>query len=145
MTNSHIAEALAQTAIRFNDDELKKRTVEFITKFIRMMFSDGDPKRPNCYEHYNPFTGQPSLYRGVDDYMHSWMVDLIIKYVAGIRPSEGEIIVDPFPFRLQHMVIDNVFIRDQSLKVERQGKKFSVWLNGKKYSQSVLGKPIVVA
>ncbi|MCP4728318.1 MAG: hypothetical protein GY863_24995, partial [bacterium] len=95
MTNSHIAEALARSAIMFNDSELRARTVEFINKFIRMMFFDGDIEKPNCFEHYNPNSGKPSVFRGIDDYQHSWVVDLIIKYICGIRPEKDKIIIDP--------------------------------------------------
>ena len=66
-----------------------------------MMFFDGDPARPNCFEHYHPYSGLPSLYRGVDDYMHSWVNDLIIRYVCGVRPEGDRIVVDPFPFGLR--------------------------------------------
>jgi hypothetical protein len=82
MTNSHIAEAIMMSAHRFNDQGLGKKGIKFIREFIRMMFFDGDPKRPNCFEHYNPFNGEPSVYRGVDDYQHSWVNDLIIKYYS---------------------------------------------------------------
>lgn len=144
MTNSHIAEALATSALRFGDAELKKRTVEFLTKYVRMMFFDGDSSRPNCFEHYNPLTGTPSVYRGIDDYQHSWVNDLIIKYVCGIRPEAHTVTIDPFPFGLKSAKIDNVLIRGRQLKVEISGKKFTVWLDGRHHVESVVGKPVMI-
>lgn len=144
MTNSHIAEAIAQSAIRFGDGELRLRFVEFLNKYIRMMFYDGDPRRPNCFEHYNPYTGQPSLYRGVDDYQHSWVVDLIIKYVVGLRPTDAGVVVDPFPFELSKVLLDNVHIRGYNLKVERKRERVRVWMNGRFAAQSNFGMPMFI-
>ena len=142
MTSSHIAEALGQCAVRFHDAELRAKTVEFISKFIRMMFFDGDPKRPNCFEHYHPYLGTPSVYRGVDDYQHSWIVDLIMKYVVGLRPEKDRVVVDPFPFRLSSFVLENALIRGSRFKVQRRGTRFSVIVDGKRSDESVLGEPI---
>jgi hypothetical protein len=142
MTNSHIAEALATCAIRFDDTLLRKKTVAFITRFVKMMFFDGNPRRPNCFEHYNPFSGKPSVYRGIDDYQHSWVNDLIIKYVCGIRPEEFSVTIDPFPFGLKSLTIDRVFIRGRWLKVEIADRTFSVWLDGKMHVQGKMGTPI---
>ncbi|KAA0231297.1 hypothetical protein EDS67_03065 [candidate division KSB1 bacterium] len=142
MTNSHLAEALAQTAIRFNDEELQTVAVEFITKFIHMMFFDGDPRRPNCFEHYHPFTGKPALYRGVDDYQHSWINDLILKYVCGIRPHDEGVTISPFPFKLKAFVLDDIMMRGVKLKVERNGKKFRVWRNGEFIAKSEIGQTV---
>jgi hypothetical protein len=64
-------------------------------KAITLMFHDGDPARPNSYEHYDPITGTPSLYRGYDDYMHSWIVDLILRHAVGVQP--GRDAIDPLP------------------------------------------------
>ncbi|MBI3579419.1 MAG: hypothetical protein HY089_08450 [Ignavibacteriales bacterium] len=144
MTNSHIAEALAQSAIRFDDQLLRKKSMEFIGKFIKMMFFDGDPTRPNCFEHYNPLTGKPSAYRGIDDYQHSWINDLIIKYVCGIRPEEFSVTIDPFPFGLQYLMIENVLIRERMLRVEIHNKSFKVWVDGEHNAESVIGKPIAI-
>jgi hypothetical protein len=144
MTNSHIAEVLGQSAVRFGDQLLRKKTAEFITKFIRMMFFDADPERPNCFEHYNPITGKPSVYRGIDDYQHSWVNDLIIKYVCGIRPDEFSVTIDPFPFGLKHALIDNALVRGRRLKVEIEGKKFGIWLDGKQQAESTIGKKIQI-
>jgi hypothetical protein len=103
MANSHVAEALASAAIA-HDASLRPIAASFIRKFIYMMFHDGDSKRPNCYEHYNPDTGKASLYRGFDDYQHSWVNDLIVKYVAGFRPTGVDtFVVDPLPFGIDSL------------------------------------------
>jgi hypothetical protein len=142
MTNSHLIESVATCAIRFDSPRLRKRTVEFLTKFVRMMCFDGDPKRPNCFEHYNPRTGQPSLYRGIDDYQHSWIIDLIIQYICGIRPEDLSVTIDPFPFGLRHAVIDRVHIRGHVLRVEIAGPSFTVILDGSHKLTGTIGVPI---
>ena len=144
MTNSHIAEALAQTAIRFNDALLRRKTVEFVNKFVGMMFLDGDVRRPNCFEHYNPMTGTPSVYRGIDDYQHSWVNDLIIKYVCGIRPEEFSVVIDPFPFNFKRVFIDDVLIRGRRVRVEIKNNHFAVWLDGAHHAESFVGRPIQI-
>jgi hypothetical protein len=109
-----------------------------------MMFFDGDPGRPNCFEHYNPFSGKPSVYRGIDDYQHSWVNDLIVKYVCGIRPEEHTITIDPFPFALKQVMIDHVLVRGRRLKVEIKGKRFTLWLDGKQQAECIIGKAIQI-
>ena len=142
MTNSHIAEALATTARRFNDELLRKKATEFITKFIHMMFYDGDVERPNCFEHYNPFSGKACEYRGVDDYQHSWVNELLIKYVAGVRPENHAVMIDPLPFDLDYVRIDDVPVRGRRVGVERAGENFTVYLDGASTIEGVVGKPV---
>jgi hypothetical protein len=144
MTSSHIAEALAQSAIRFNSKELRTKSVEFINKFIRMMFFNGDPQRPNCFEHYNPYSGQPSIYRGIDDYQHSWIVDLIIKYVVGFRPADGKIVIDPFRFDIEELYLNNIYCCGHQFAIFRKGNRITVWMDGKLVRTSILGTPIIL-
>ncbi len=144
MTNSHIAEVLSHAALRFNDAGLRKKAAEFIARSIRMMFFDGDPTRPNSFEHYNPATGSPSLYRGIDDYQHSWIVDLIIKYVCGIRPGPAGLTIDPFPFGLEHVLVDDVIVSGNKYKVEIKRCRFTVWRNGKCCAEGRLGKAVIL-
>jgi hypothetical protein len=127
MTNSHVAEALAQAALRFNDDELKAAAVTFIQKFVRLLFFDQDVNRPNSFEHYNPFTGQPSIYRGVDDYQHSWIVDLVIKYVAGVQIDDsGNISLKPLPFGLNSFVLKNLTVAGRHFRIEGRGTQLKL-------------------
>ncbi|UCH36577.1 MAG: hypothetical protein JSV65_09545 [Armatimonadota bacterium] len=117
MTNSHACEALARAAQHL-DPSLAEAAAELLRRFVRMMFFDGDVRRPNCYEHYNPRTGMPCLYRGVDDYQHSWVVDLIIKYVAGLQPqADGGAVVHPLPMGLEHFTLDHARLRDRDIRI----------------------------
>lgn len=143
MANSHIAEAIARVAIE-HDPTLRPRVAEFIRKFVRMLFQDGDPARPNCFEHYNPETGQPSRYRGFDDYQHSWVNDLIVKFVAGFRPGGADtFFVDPFPFNLRSLQLSRLPFRGHRIDVTIEGDRFWVGIDGSRVVDSVLGTPIV--
>jgi hypothetical protein len=146
MTNSHVSEALAQAALRL-DRTLAEPAAQLIRRFIMMMFFDQDLDRPNCYEHYNPFTGMPCLYRGVDDYQHSWVVDLIIKYVAGVQPQPtATLVVDPLPFGLKEFTLDRVRYKGHWAKVtwsERGGLR--VFVDEKQVARTAALERIEVA
>lgn len=142
MTNSHVAEAICQAALRFDDATLRQRGADFITQFVHMMFDGDDPSRPNCFEHYNPTTGQPCRYRGIDDYQHSWVNDLLIKYAAGIRPHDTSLTVDPFPFDIGSLIMKDVPVRDHRIGVTRKRDRFSVRVNGETVAERPLGTPV---
>ncbi len=128
MTNSHIAEAIVG-ASRL-DSSLRERAAEFITRFVKLMFFDGNVTRPNCFEHYNPETGKASIYRGIDDYQHSWVADLLIKYLAGVQPEASKVVIDPFPFGLEHFELRDVQVRGHRLDVVKDEHGFHVVLDG---------------
>ncbi len=134
MTNSHVTDALANAA-RTLEPRLKPMAVDLLERYVRMLFHDGDPKRPNSYEHYNPETGTPSLYRGIDDYQHSWIVDLILRHVVGIQPTpgpKGALIIDPLPFALRRFRCDNLSLRGHRIDVIwNHDTGFTVRVDGK--------------
>jgi len=117
MTNSHAMEALARTAQHLGPT-LKPQAVELIRRCIRMLFLDGDLARPTSYEYYHPLNGKAPFFRGTDDYMHSWIVDLIIRYVVGLQvEDECQILLDPLPFGLDHFALEGAKIRGKSVTV----------------------------
>lgn len=117
MTTSHVCEALAHFSQNV-DISLKPQAVELIERYIRMLFLDKDINCPSSYEYYNPVTGKPPYFRGTDDYMHSWIIDLIIKYVVGLQPMDGnKIVMDPLPFDLESFTLDNVLVKGRLLKI----------------------------
>jgi len=131
MATCHVAEALARASEM--DPSLRRDAVTLIRRFVRMMSYDHDPARPNCYEHYNPYTGVGSEYRGIDDYQHSWVVDLIIKYVAGLRPQDDDVlVVDPLPFGLSRFSLERVRYRGHDVAIRwDHGEGFSVVVDGR--------------
>ncbi len=129
MTCSHIAEALATCAIRFADRDLENRTVEFLQKLFTMVCAQATG--PNSFEHYNPMSGEASFYRGIDDYQHSWMVDLLLKYVAGIRPHASGFEFRPLPFKLKEIVVDDLVIQGKRVRLRAGKGRFRLWVNGR--------------
>lgn len=109
MANSHLVDAIANFARTFEDQVLslesrnasdwRVRGGALLMKAIRLMFHGGDPMKPNSYEHYDPETGVPALYRGYDDYMHSWIVDLIMRHAVGVEPGRDDL--DPLPLGVE--------------------------------------------
>jgi len=140
MTNSHLVEALA-AASRLGAPDLRARTAELLKRFVRMMFHEGDLRRPNCYEHYNPLTGRAAIYRGIDDYQHSWVADLILRYAAGVQPHEGGITVDPFPLGLEQLTLTGVRVRGRAIEVRIVGDKFTV-ISGGDRTESAVGDAV---
>jgi hypothetical protein len=136
MTNSHLVEALA-AASRLGAPALRERTGELLKRFVRMMFHDGDLRRPNCFEHYNPVTGHASVYRGIDDYQHSWVADLILQYAAGVRPHDKGVTIDPFPLGLEQLTLTGVRVRGRTLEVRIVGEKFTVISGGDRFESTI--------
>ena len=130
MTNSHTAEALAGAARL--DHTLRPVAADFISRFVRMLFLQQQLAYPTSYEHYNPTTGVPCLYRGIEDYQHSWVVDLLIKYVAGLQPQNGnQITIDPFPFNLSYFRLERVYVKGHWLDIAwQEGDGLRIWVDG---------------
>jgi len=144
MTNSHVAEAIARVALEHLPG-LRAHLAEFLTKYVRMMFWDGDASRPNCFEHYHPVSGRPCAYRGIDDYQHSWVNDLIVQYVIGLRPvGEGHCVVDPMPFALDGFEAAGLPMQGASLDIVRAGERLTVRVNGREAARGRVGEPIQV-
>lgn len=150
MVNSHIVEVLGRLAV---DDPrtYRPQLAAYLRRFVELMhFEKGsrpggpkDPARPNCFEHYHPQDGTACDYRGIDDYMHSWVADLILKFVAGVRLGQDEagqvrLEIDPMPFQLTHMLLRDCRLRGRRLDVcwnrDREGREqpgYRVYLDGR--------------
>jgi hypothetical protein len=141
--NSHVLEGLLRHATP-SSTRLRDATVHLLERYVRMMFQDGDVQRPNSYEHYNPYTGAPSAYRGLDDCQHGWVNDLLMRIVIGIRPHETGVTIDPFPFRLDYAEARDVRIRGHSLGVRLDGERVYVD-DGGRHFETRIGEPIELA
>jgi hypothetical protein len=139
--NSAVMDALA--AASAHAPALRAEAARFLRRFVRMMFHDGDLARPNAFEHYNPLTGQGSLYRGLDDVKRSWIADHIVTYVMGIRPHAEGITIDPFPFGLERAEIEGVRVRGRIVSVRIDGEHVRVTVDGAS-KQINIGQPFAI-
>ncbi|UCE15084.1 MAG: hypothetical protein JSV04_07860 [Candidatus Heimdallarchaeota archaeon] len=135
MLNSHIAEVLFSAAEK-NPENIPKLK-QFLIKFIRLLFFDQDVSRPNTFEHYNPLNGYASEYRGIDDYQHSWLVDLIIRFIAGIHPTVTGFKISPVNFQLEYFYLKNLYLRGNWIDLIYQETEtfeypagLSIYING---------------
>ena len=144
MANSHVAEAIARVAIH-HLPALRAHLAEFVTKYVRMMFWEGDASRPNSFEHYHPVSGRPSAYRGLDDHLQSWVNDLIVQYVVGLRSEgEGRCVVDPMPFGLDGFEAKGLPMQGTLVDVVREGEQVRVLASGREAARGKVGVPIEV-
>ncbi len=139
MTNSHIAEVLARAALHL-DRRLERYATEFLRRFIHMLFVDRDLDQPTSYEYYNPLTGQAPFFRGTEEYMHSWIIDLLIKYVVGLRPQpDGRIIIAPLDFGLEHFALTNCQVAGRPVEVTWDSQTLAARIDGRRYARKGIG------
>jgi len=144
MTSSHVCDALGSASVAV-EPKLKVKAAELLRKVIGMTFLEGDLERPSSYEYYHPFTGVAPYWRGTDDYMHSYIVDLIIRFVAGVCPQDEFVMVEPLPFKLESFSIGKVMIRGRELGVTYTKKGgLKVTVDGKQRAKARALQPLKV-
>jgi hypothetical protein len=145
MTNAHVCDALANV-VRAHRPDWAPRLGHLLRRWLRMMTFGGDPDRPNCFEHYHPFTGRPSEYRGVDDYQHSWLVDLIVSHVMGVLPHGATgVTVHPLRLGVSRASLDGLPLAGHRLGVRLADGRFAVTVDGRRAGTARLGEPLTVS
>ncbi len=142
MTTSHVIEGLLR-CWRGGSERAGSLAADMLIRFARMMFTDGDLARPNCFEHYNPYTGRACHFRGIDDYQHSWILDLTARGFAGLHVDASGIEVRPLPDGPPRVSLGPVIARGRALRVEVEPGRVSVAIDGERYG-GPRGEPLRV-
>ena len=132
MTTSHVIEGLLR-AWRRGNRRAGELAANRLVRFVHLMFEGGDPGRPNSFEHYNPYTGRACHFRGIDDYQHSWVVDLLARGIAGLHLDEEGVEVWPLPHRLSRVRLGPVRVRGRNVAVELDDGRVSLAVDGARY------------
>ena len=132
MTTSHVIEGLLRCRGRGNS-RAGALAADMLTRFVRMMFTGGDPDRPNCYEHYNPHTGRACTYRGINDYQHSWVLDLLARGIAGLHIDRDGATAWPLPHQFQHVALGPVKTRGHAVSVEITADSVALTVDGRRH------------
>ena len=142
MTTSHVIEGLLRCRRRGNE-RAGGLAADMLVRFVRMMFTDGDPGRPNCFEHYNPYTGRACHFRGIDDYQHSWVLDLLARGIAGLHIGEEGVEVWPLPHELPRVTLGPVRARGRVVAVVVDEGRVAVEVDGE-WHDGPRGEPLRV-
>jgi hypothetical protein len=143
MTNSHVADALARV-VRAHEPGWAPRLGLLLRRSIRMMTS-GDPTRPNSFEHYHPYNGRPSRYRGIDDYQHSWTNDLLVSHLLGVLPHGATgVTVHPLRLGVAAARAERLPVAGHQLDVAIMGRRFRLRVDGRHAGDGRVGEPLTV-
>lgn len=93
----------------------------FFNEYTIQHFRDGDRRRPYLVEHYNPVTGERLSDEA--DYNHSFWIDLVVRYVAGVQIEPGCVRVEPLQTHLKWFRLENLPIRGRMVTVMYSEKK----------------------
>lgn len=111
----------------------------FLTEYTIQHFRDGDANRPYLVEHYNPISGERLSDEA--DYNHSFWIDIIVSYVAGVIVKADRIIIDPLRTHLDWFELSNLKIRGHLLTVSynknRKEKPLKVYVDGQEKDLSI--------
>ena len=129
LVNSHLIDALARAA-RAYAPHLRPHVAHLIRRTIRMFFDGADPVRIGAHEYYDPLEGRPSVHRAASDSTHSWVIDAIVQYVAGIRPHDGGLTIDPMPFGMELVDLSGVRVRGRTVDVRIEGERVTATIDG---------------
>jgi len=144
MTNSHVVDALARV-VREHRPGWAPRLGVLLRRFARMMTDAGRPDRPNAFEHYHPLTGRPSRYRGIDDYQHCWINDLIVSHLLGVLPhGDTGLTVHPLSLGVTAAGITGLRVAGHRIDVTIARGMFRVRVDGRGAGHGRVGEPLTV-
>jgi hypothetical protein len=127
--NSHIIDALARAA-RAYAPHLRPHVAHLVRRTVRMFFDGADPVRIGAYEYYDPLEGRASVHRETSDVTHSWIIDAIVQYVAGVRPHESGLTIDPMPLGMELIELSGLRVRGHPVDVRIEGERITATIDG---------------
>jgi hypothetical protein len=143
MVNAHLIDALARAA-RTYAPHLRPHVAHLLRRTIRIFFVGTDPVRVGAYEYYDPVEGRASVHRATSDSTRSWVIDAIMQYVAGLRPHEAGLTIDPMPFGAELVELTGVRVRGRTVDVRIEGERLTATLDGVQ-REGRLGTPMEIA
>jgi hypothetical protein len=139
-----VADAVARTVVARGVDRLRPLAGQLARRVLHAFFPDGDLRRPGAWEHYDAHRGHPSAYRGRDDVQRAASADLVLQWLAGVRPHASGITIDPLPAGLQSLAVENVRVRGRELTVEIEAGRVVATVDGARH-ESMVGRPLEIA
>lgn len=115
-TNSVVLDAIGKVS-RGNGHAQDALFSHFFWKYALLHFQQRDGVTPYLVEHYDSISGEPIS--DEVDYNHSYLIDLIIRHVAGLEIAEdGTISADPLNIGLEHFTLSKARVGGREVTVQ---------------------------
>ncbi len=102
----------------------------FLREYAWQHYRNKSLNEPYLVEHYNAETGE--MLSDDVDYSHSFFIDLIVKHVAGLAPTEHGFTVDPIDVGLSRFSLTNVVLNGLEISIHYQKEAaFEVFIDQK--------------
>ncbi len=108
--------------------ESKRRNHSYDQQFDQLFqeytvqhFRDGNRHKPYLVEHYNSITGE--RLSDETDYNHSFWIDILVRFVAGVNVEEDYIEIEPIKTHLKWFQLKHLIIRGKTITVQYSDKK----------------------
>lgn len=88
---------------------------EVLREYTLQHFRDGDRHRPYLVEHYNPVTGERLSDEA--DYNHSFWLDIVVRFVAGVNVEENGVRIAPLNTHLKRWSMKGLKVRGHELSL----------------------------
>ena len=127
--NSHVLEGLAYVAERGNK-KAQRLTGELFKRTVTMMSGELEGlEEARSFEHYNPDTGSPSRFRGVDFHMQSFILDNVFRVGCGLAVRFGDLKNDPVMGDMPDFKLHGVPVGNKVFNAERKNGKLKIVLD----------------
>lgn len=107
---------------KLQDHKYDKEFAKYLKEYSLEHYRNHNLEEPYLVEHYDSVTGE--MLSNEVDYLHSYYIDLIIRHVAGIEPTENGIKIDPIDIGLQFFSLSQVQLNGHELCVEYQKSEY---------------------
>ena len=137
-------ECLGKAAERKTPQE-RLLLMQALRSTVNLIFTGGDLDKPACFDSYHPIGGYPSMMLGPSP-PSGWLVDHLIRFVAGLRPSEdGRVIIDPLPSGVEWFRLERALVGEHEIDIEwDQRSGLAIRLDGQPAGHAPVGRTLSI-
>lgn len=103
--------------------------LKYLKQYSWEHYRQHDLAQPYLVEHYDSITGE--MLSDEPDYLHSFFLDLIIKYIAGIEPIQGGVHIAPLKTSLTEFALENITVAGHTVRVLCADGHYQAFVDGK--------------
>lgn len=113
-TNGVALEAIGRQS-KLHNHKFDKEFAKFLRKYSLQHYRNNVLGQPYLVEQYHATTGENLS--DEPDYNHSYYLDLIMSFVAGLKVTEEEMVIDPLDIGLSYFKLEDVKVRGKDVAI----------------------------